>query len=58
MRFRKVARFRQQYNSTIEQYRSIAHLPPHVIENTRDRYDEDVRRADAEYEECKRKSVN
>lgn len=55
VRYRKVTQYQRIYNSLKEQYRG---LPSHFIENARDDYLEDVRRADAEYEECKRKSVN
>ena len=54
-KYREVAQYGQIYNSIKEQYRG---LPSHFIESARNDYLEDVRRADAEYEECKRKSVN
>ena len=55
VRYRKVTQYQRIYNSLKEQYRG---LPSQFIENARDDYLEDVRRADAEYAECKRKSVN
>ena len=50
-RYRKVAQYGRIYNSMAEQLRG---LPPDFIENAKDVYLEDVRRADAEYEECKK----
>ena len=54
-KYREVAQYGQIYNSIKEQYRG---LPSQFIERARDDYFRNVRRAEAEYKECKRKSVN
>ena len=55
-RYRKVNRLGQIYQYNMKEYRSISGLPPHIIENATDDYFEEVRRAEAEYDECKKRS--